>query len=130
MGEEEGSITRGGGGGGGGSPIFPPLPFGKKIEGFGIITPGEEKEDDEGGEKKKPPPLLPWLTPQDLLGPKEKPSDNGEKKHALFLFFSLSSPHPFIQAGSRNERGGEKISFSGRGHTNMAFFSSPLFADL
>ena len=102
MGEEEGSITRGGGGG---SPIFPPLPFGKKIEGFGIITPGEEKEDDERGGKKKKPPLPPWLTPQDLLGQRRE-----RTRSLLFsLSCSLSSFHPFIQAGSRNESGEENL---------------------
>ena len=53
--------------------------------------------------------------------------DNGEKEHALFLFsLSLSSPHPFIQAGSRNKRGGENLLLWQGSHKHGFFFFPPL----
>ncbi len=107
-------------------PHFPSPPFlGRRLKGLGSSRQERRKKMTRGGARRRSRRCRRGLRPKIFL-------DNGEKEHALFSFLSLApsllSTHSFRLAAAM--RVGKKISSSGKGHTNMAFFSSPLFADL
>ncbi len=64
------------------------------------------------------------LRPEIFLVQRRSLRTTGRRNTLSFSFLSLSSPHPFIQAGSRNERGGENL-LLGQGSHKHGFFSFP-----